>query len=604
MKKMILAVGVLICLVIISFCLGRMKKNGDNRHSLVDVAEIQEKENVSEEKKQIYSQLINTRTVIAMFPVGMRVKVVAGDTHFDFDGDGFKEKTEWLGGEEGILVKDIGLDGNITTGAELFGDYGTLGGDALFLRGFSMLLREDTNNDGVIDARDKNFSSLKIWMDENHNAIVDEGELRPLSKQGIDSINLEYHNVVDDDGKESLRRRSQLVAQRKHKVALEEIWLKVDNKDTVKPVISGQDYIVQEVPDVEVEGSGKVMNLRDALHMDKTGFLNTMVRNYMSESDPVLRKKYLPSILVAWAGDVDTDPNARGEFFDARKLGAIEKLNGSYFWRGDDTSEEKSNPKLADIKPLADAFQQYLKYLDVHLASQSHYKDMLASIVYEYNNETGEYNFNVDPVVDYFTAVFKADNEKGKSLIRDFGNVVRGIHVGDDIGQKILARIASYGNADGNEIERLLFHITDRDNSHLPEELVGLPSQRDSRKPIKSFREKSPLTDKEKVKESSEGVSAGEKTVPERSGIEAHVGQEENPVSDKEKVKDSSENATSDENTSFKTNNIEEHTEQDKNVSSDSDKESVKESNKDENKIPSSDTGADSESSTKQSGEP
>ena len=493
MKKMILAVGVLIVLVIISFCLGRIKKRDENRHSLMDISEISEKENVSEEKKQLYSQLRNTRTVMAMFPVGVKVKVVAGDTHFDFDGDGFKEKTEWLGADEGILVKDIGLDGEITSGAELFGNYGSLGGDGLFLRGFSMLLREDTNNDGVIDARDKNFSLLKIWMDENHNAIVDEGELRPLSKQGIDSLSLEYHNVVDDNGKESLRRRSQLVAQRKHKVALEEIWLKVDNKDTVKPVISGQDYLVRDVPEIDVEGSGKVMNLRDALHMDKTGFLNTMVRNYMAESDPLLRKKYLPSILVAWTGEADTDPNARGEFFDARKLGAIEKLNGSYFWRADDINAEKSDPKLADIKPLTDMLQHYLKYLDVHLASQSHYKDMLASIVYEYNNETGSYNFNVNPVVDYFTAVFNADGEKGKALIRDFGEVVRGIHIGDDIGEKILARIASYGNADGTEIERLLFHITDSDNSPLPEELVGLPPQNAKQKkfgyPVKSFRE-------------------------------------------------------------------------------------------------------------------
>jgi len=50
----------------------------------------------------------------------------------------------------------------------------------------------DSNHDGVINALDQGFGSLKIWQDQNHDGISDEGELRSLSAHGIAELSLNH----------------------------------------------------------------------------------------------------------------------------------------------------------------------------------------------------------------------------------------------------------------------------------------------------------------------------------------------------------------------------------------------------------------------------
>ena len=88
---------------------------------------------------------------------------------FDHDGNGVREGTGWLSGDDGWLVRDLNANGTIDTGAELFGDNTILGNGTTAAEGFSALADLDSNADGVIDASDAAFGELQVWQDRNQD---------------------------------------------------------------------------------------------------------------------------------------------------------------------------------------------------------------------------------------------------------------------------------------------------------------------------------------------------------------------------------------------------------------------------------------------------
>ena len=112
--------------------------------------------------------------------------------YFDVDNDGAIERTGWVGADDGILVHDLNGDGEINNITETLSEYygAPEGTGAIYGNGFEALATLDSNNDGIIDASDTQFSTLRVWQDANSDAQTDAGELISLAEAGITSIDL------------------------------------------------------------------------------------------------------------------------------------------------------------------------------------------------------------------------------------------------------------------------------------------------------------------------------------------------------------------------------------------------------------------------------
>ena len=103
--------------------------------------------------------------------------------HFNLDATGLAENTAWVDAQDGLLVRDLNADGQISSGRELFGNHTLLHNGARAANGFEALTELDDNADGVVDANDALFASLKVWKDTNSDGV---------SELGIASFDLNY----------------------------------------------------------------------------------------------------------------------------------------------------------------------------------------------------------------------------------------------------------------------------------------------------------------------------------------------------------------------------------------------------------------------------
>ncbi len=113
---------------------------------------------------------------------------------FDMDGDGEKTQMGFIQGDDALLFLDENGDGVATDGRELFGN---TDGHA---NGFEKLASYDDNGDGVINRDDKVWDSLRVWVEKTADGVNTEDETMTLDEAGIESINVAYDNVREDDG--------------------------------------------------------------------------------------------------------------------------------------------------------------------------------------------------------------------------------------------------------------------------------------------------------------------------------------------------------------------------------------------------------------------
>ena len=114
------------------------------------------------------------------------ISVEDSNVLFDFDGDGYAHRTGWVGGNDGLLAYDKNGDGMIREHDELsfVGYHPGARTDLEGLRHF------DSNNNGRLDSRDREWGKFRIWQDANENGLSETGELRTLAEMGFTGMAL------------------------------------------------------------------------------------------------------------------------------------------------------------------------------------------------------------------------------------------------------------------------------------------------------------------------------------------------------------------------------------------------------------------------------
>jgi hypothetical protein len=150
-------------------------------------------------------EIVRRAIVQALNPIGIalengkEIELIGlndSGTYFDYNNDGLRNKTSWVGAKDAILFYDY----NHTQQADDFKKivmtaWSKLHAKTDFLAFIEVFLTQDNM---VFDRLNKHFSDFYLWLDKNSNGQVDAEELVSLENAGIQRIEFNTMRPVQD----------------------------------------------------------------------------------------------------------------------------------------------------------------------------------------------------------------------------------------------------------------------------------------------------------------------------------------------------------------------------------------------------------------------
>ncbi|KAA8785168.1 hypothetical protein EC604_15090, partial [Paenibacillus amylolyticus] len=357
--------------------------------------------------------------------------------YFDYNADGFAEKTGWVNSKDGMLVRDINKDGKINNGSELFGQYTTLRDGTLAESGFEALLDLDDNGDRIINQLDAGFQQLQVWQDSNSDGITDADELMTIRDLGITEFILKDHgNLKWPDGSTGNSETGQATYGTNdgkfHPMI--EYSLKTAPYDTVADEWMEEPEAIQLLPDVA--GSGLLFSFHQAIMRDASGQLKQWVQQFQTETDLAVRNDLIDRMVYKWTGADQVEPDSRGGIVDAQKLVVIEKYYGV------------SQPGYIPPSDTADMIQEF--YNDI---KENIYAELMAQthLAFLYNEvsivwSTDKFVVDLTGVQNKLQSNLAGGSSMAKIQLGEFFRTAKQLYQTDSIGLNKLGNFFSSQN--------------------------------------------------------------------------------------------------------------------------------------------------------------
>ncbi|MBS7821598.1 hypothetical protein J7552_09970, partial [Wohlfahrtiimonas chitiniclastica] len=260
-----------------------------------------------------------------------------GGINFDFNGDGLAGNTGWVGKDDGILVFDTNRDGKVTDGSELFGNDFVIGQETLedgtvrniyAKNGFEALASLDTNGDGIVDAKDKDFDKIKVWQDKNGDGKVDAGEMLTLKELGIAGLNTGYVKKNETiEGGNVLAEEGSFIREDGSTGLMGDINFVQDH--TKAEFVNKIEMTDEQKKASYIEGMGRVRDLNEALVLSpQVQQAFNILKNSSTKSEQMARMQNFlsawinsdKSIQIRYAQDFNKDNGFQGYFAQAKHV--------------------------------------------------------------------------------------------------------------------------------------------------------------------------------------------------------------------------------------------------------------------------------------------
>ncbi|MFH0783337.1 MAG: calcium-binding protein, partial [Pseudomonadota bacterium] len=359
---------------------------------------------------------------------GIETTAVKAGTYFDHGGDGFAEQTGWVGQDDGLLVMDRNGNGQIDTGAELFGNNTLLANGTKAANGFAALAELDTNHDGTVDAQDAAFAGLRVWKDSNGDGISATNELLSLAEAGVQAIATGYttSTLVDADGN-AHKQTGGFTRTDGGSATVSDVWFAVDRAHSVATEWLVVPTDIAVLPDAK--GYGTVYNLHQAMIRDASGVLKSLVGQFVAADSGAERDDLVEKIIYKWVGVDGVAPDSRGLYVDARKLESLEAFLSENFLQ----YNIYSNPYQQAGADITQGFAALKELVYGQLAAQTNLSTLYAQISYSYDETNQTLRGNLDQIAADLPQKLQADRAQSLETLADFARSLKGLGVLDMI---------------------------------------------------------------------------------------------------------------------------------------------------------------------------